>query len=213
MSESGSMPLPRLTLVGKPAPANGADDAELARALIRQDPGITFVAWTRLHPAVDGTLRRLMGPGNDIPDIAQEVFLRFFRHVGKLRDPAALRSFLTGICLRVVRRELRSRWLRRFLHLTATGDAPELAASLDVESREVLQHYYALLERLGAEGRSLYVARHIERLPMAEVAAHHGLSISTTQRRLARVVRRMAAMVEGDPVLAAYVASAPEDEA
>ena len=91
------MPLPRLTLVGKPAPANGADDAELARALVRQDPGITFVAWTRLHPAVDGTLRRLMGPGNDIPDIAQEVFLRFFRHVGKLRDPAALRSFLTGI--------------------------------------------------------------------------------------------------------------------
>ena len=112
-----------------------------------------------------------------------------------------------------MRRELRSRWLRRFLHLTATGDAPELAASLDVESREVLQHYYAMLERLGAEGRSLYVARHIERLPMAEVAAHHGLSISTTQRRLARVVRRMAAMVEGDPVLAEYLASAREDEA
>jgi RNA polymerase sigma-70 factor (ECF subfamily) len=202
-----------LTIVGKAAPASGLDDAELARALIREDPGITFVAWTRLHPVVDGTLRRLMGPGDDLADIAQEVFLRFFRQVGKLRDPAALRSFVTGICLRVVRRELRYRWLRRFLRLSATGDPPELSASLDVESREVLQHYYAVLGRLGAEGRSLYVARHIERLPMAEVAAHHGLSISTTQRRLGRVVRRVAAMVDADPVLAGYLTPAEEDEA
>jgi len=173
------MPAPRLTIVGKPAPEARLDDAELARALIRRDPGITFVAWTRLHPVVDGTLRRL----------------------------------LTGICLRVVRRELRYRWLRRFLRLSATGDPPELSASLDVESREVLQHYYAVLGRLGAEGRSLYVARHIERLPMAEVAAHHGLSISTTQRRLGRVVRRVAAMVDADPVLAGYLTPAEEDEA
>ena len=207
------MPAPRLTIVGKPAPEARLDDAELARALIRRDPGITFVAWTRLHPVVDGTLRRLMGPGDDLADIAQEVFLRFFRQVGKLRDPAALRSFVTGICLRVVRRELRYRWLRRFLRLSATGDPPELSASLDVESREVLQHYYAVLGRLGAEGRSLYVARHIERLPMAEVAAHHGLSISTTQRRLGRVVRRLAAMVDADPVLAGYLTPAEEDEA
>jgi RNA polymerase sigma-70 factor (ECF subfamily) len=207
------MPLPRLTLVGKAPPADGTDDAELARALIRRDPGVTFVAWTRLHPVVDGTLRRLMGPGDDLADISQEVFLRFFRHVGQLRDPAALRSFVTGICLRVVRRELRHRWVRRFLRLTATGDPPELAASLDVESREVLQHYYEVLGRLGAEGRSLYVARHIERLPMAEVAAHHGLSISTTQRRLGRVVRRLEAMVEADPVLAGYLSTGREDDA
>jgi RNA polymerase sigma-70 factor (ECF subfamily) len=207
------MPLPRLTLVGKPPPADRTDDAELARALIRRDPGVTFVAWTRLHPVVDGTLRRLMGPGDDLADISQEVFLRFFRHVGKLRDPAALRSFVTGICLRVVRRELRNRWLRRFLRLTASGDPPELAASLDVESREVLQHYYEVLGRLGAEGRSLYVARHIERLPMAEVAAHHGLSISTTQRRLGRVVRRLEAMVEADPVLVGYLETGREDDA
>jgi len=207
------MPAPRLTIVGKPAPEARLDDAELARALIRRDPGITFVAWTRLHPVVDGTLRRLMGPGDDLADISQEVFLRFFRQVGKLRDPAALRSFLTGICLRVVRRELRYRWLRRFLRLSATGDPPELSASLDVESREVLQHSYAVLGRLGAEGRSLYVARHIERLPMAEVAAHHGLSISTTQRRLGRVVRRLAAMVKADPVLVGYLAPVGEDEA
>lgn len=207
------MPAPRLTIVAKSAPANGSGDAELAEALIRQDPGSTFVAWTRLHPVVDGTLRRLMGPGDDLADIAQEVFLRFFRQVGKLRDPAALRSFLTGICLRVVRRELRYRWLRRFLRLSATGDPPELSASLDVESREVLQHYYTVLGRLGAEGRSLYVARQIERLPMAEVAAHHGLSISTTQRRLTRVVRRLTAMVEADPVLAGYLAPSEEDEA
>src|SRR5262249_18552949 len=101
-----------------------------------------------------------------------------------------------------------------FLRPTVSGDPPEVAAGspADLESREVLRHYYAVLERLGAEARSLFVARQIEELPMEQVAALHGLSISTTQRRLARVVRRAAGRVESDPVLAAYVAGRERGE-
>lgn len=199
------MAAPRLTLVETALPEE-ADDRALALALIRKDKSANQVAWNRLLPVVQATLRRLLGPSSDGDDLVQEVFLRFFRTVVRLRDPEALRSFLFGICLRVVRVELRRRWLGRFLFLTDSGSPPEVAADgVDQDAREAVRRYYRLLDGIGGEARSLFVSRHIERLPLAEVAAVHGLSLSTTQRRLARVTRRVAALVQADPVLAEYV--------
>jgi RNA polymerase sigma-70 factor (ECF subfamily) len=199
--------MPRLTLVGSSPSSDASQDAAVVAALLRKEPGSERTAWLRLRPVVEGTLRRLMGPGNDVADLEQEVFLRFFRSVKLLRDPAALPGFVVGIAFRVVSREMRSRWLRRFFRLSTTGEPPETPTTpVDLESREVLRRYYRILDRIGGEGRSLFVARQIERLPMGEVATLHGLSMSTAQRRLRRVMRRVAAMVEADPVLAAYVA-------
>lgn len=204
------MPI-RLTLVGKPPRVDGGDDLALAEALIRRDPQATFAAWSALHGLATATLRRLSGPGHEVEDLVQEVFLRFFRQVPKLRDPHALRSFLIGICLRVVRGDRRQRWLRRFLRLTDSGDAPEPAVPLrdgDLagDARELVQRYYAILDRLGSLERSLYVARHVERLPLADVASLHGLSDSTARRRLLRLAHRVEAMVDRDPALSAYLA-------
>ena len=199
------MPVPRLSVV-RDSPSTGQrDDAGLVTALLRREPGSERAAWIRFRPIVEATLRRSVGPQGEVSDLAQEVFLRFFQGVHRLREASAVRGFLIGICLRVVGAELRKRWFRRFLRLTSTGESPEQEVRADLESREVLRRYYDVLERIGGQGRSLFVARQIEELPMAEVAALHGLSISTTQRRLRRVVRRVAAMVDADPVLAAYL--------
>jgi RNA polymerase sigma-70 factor (ECF subfamily) len=206
------MAVPHLTLVGQ-APFGPERDASIVQALRRGEAGAPFAAWARLRPDVDRTLRRLMGPDCDVDDLSQDVFLRFFAAVPRLRDPEALRSFLFGICLRVTRRERRSRWLRRLLRLTDDGELPERAAAggPDAEVREVVRRYYQTLDRLGADARSLFIARTIDGLPLHEVAALHGLSVSTAQRRLARATRRVAALVAGDPVLAAYVREQSSD--
>jgi RNA polymerase sigma-70 factor (ECF subfamily) len=113
---------------------------------------------------------------------------------------------LSGICIRVVRREVRRRWLRRWLRLTPAGDVPEVAGpDADPESRQVVDHYYRVLDRLSADARSLFVARHIEGLTLADVAALHGLSVSTAQRKLARARRRIAVLAKSDTVLRAYL--------
>ena len=200
------MAVPHLTLVAEGA-FGPERDASVVQALRRGEAGASFAAWARLRPQVDRTLRRLMGPDAEIEDLSQEVFLRFFSSVPRLRDPGALRSFLFGICLRVTRKERRSRWLRRLLRLTTDGELPEHAAAggPDAEVREVIRRYYRVLDRLGAEARSLFIARTIDGQSLQEVAALHGLSISTAQRRLARATRRVGALVAGDPVLLAYV--------
>jgi RNA polymerase sigma-70 factor (ECF subfamily) len=73
--------------------------------------------------------------------------------------------------------------------------------------------YYAILETVGGQGRSLFVSRYIEGVELVEVARLHGLSISTTQRRLGRVSKRVQAMVRRDPLLAEIAAGQAEDPA
>ncbi len=112
--------------------------------------------------------------------------------------------------MHVVRQEIARRRRSRWLRLTPTGDPPDAAGpSADVESRNVIARYYAVLERLGASDRSIFVARTIEKLTLEEVAEHHGISVSTAQRRLTRATKRVAAMVRQDPSLAALAESDP----
>ena len=182
-------------------------DESLVAALRRGEPRAELTAWNRFSPRVDRTLRRLLGPGEDSgsrEDLLQEVFIRFFKRVNTLRDAAAVSGFLTGIALHVVHGEITRRRRRSWLRLTATGAAPEVSGPHpNSDAREAVARYYRQLETLSVKDRSVFVARTIEGLTLAEVAAAHGLSISTTQRRLLRATKRMAALIRRDPVLVA----------
>jgi RNA polymerase sigma-70 factor (ECF subfamily) len=190
-------------------------DVALVLELRRGEPSAELAAWNRFSPGVDATLRRMLGPsgrtheGADRDDLLQEVFIRFFRRVDTLREPAAVRGFLTAICLRVVQTEIASRKRRRWLRLTDTGAAPDVASAASPgaarEAREAIARYYRLLETLSGRDRSLFVARTIEGLTLEEVAAAHEVSISTAQRRLARASQRIALLVRRDPLLLALV--------
>jgi RNA polymerase sigma-70 factor (ECF subfamily) len=192
------------------SPGDDGSDAALVLALRRGDAHAELEAWNRFSPAVDATLRRLLGPEADREDLLQEVFIRFFRRVGTLREPAAVRGFLTGICLRVVRGEIAVRRARRWLRLTPTGEAPDVPAGpRDDEAREAVVRYYRLLEGLAGRDRSLFVARTLEGLTLEDVASLHGVSVSTAQRRIVHATKRIALLVRRDPLLAAWAEGGP----
>jgi len=192
-----------------PAPSATRTDAEIAEALQRGERAAELEAWNRFAPGTAQTLRRLLGPGADREDLMQEVYLRFFRNIRSLREPAAVRGFLAGICVHVVRQEIARRRRGRWLHLTATGAAPDTTVTHpDPENRDVIARYYRILDQLGGKDRSLFVSRTVEKLTLSEVAEVHGSSVSTAQRRLARATKRVAALVRRDPALAALIGAA-----
>jgi RNA polymerase sigma-70 factor (ECF subfamily) len=180
-------------------------DVALVAALRAGAPGAELAAWNRFAAGVDRTLRRLIGPGPDREDLLQEVFLRFFRRIGTLREPSAVRGFLTGICIHVVHGEIVSRQRRRWLRLTFSGELPEQTSrAADVDAREAVARYYRLLDGLSSTDRSLFVARTIEGLTLDEVATVHGVSVSTAQRKIGRAAKRIAAQVRRDPLLVGF---------
>jgi RNA polymerase sigma-70 factor (ECF subfamily) len=182
-------------------------DVALVEALRRGEPQAELAAWNRFATGVDATLRRLLGPGPDREDLLQEVFIRFFRRISTLREVSAVRAFLGGICVHVVRAEIGRRQRRRWLSLTPTGDLPEGATGLpDFEGREAVTRYYRMIDKLGGKDRSFFVARTIEGMTLEEVALAHEVSVSTAQRRINRATKRVAALVRRDPMLAQFAA-------
>jgi RNA polymerase sigma-70 factor (ECF subfamily) len=189
-----------------------AHDGEraLAQALVARRADAIEPAWRLLRPFVDRTLRRLLGPDRDQEDLLQEVFIRFFRTVPRLRDPDALRPFLFGIALRVVRREMRRRWLGRWSSRTpaAHDDGEQQHAEScagDPLASEAVRRLLRVLSQVSAEDRSLFVARDVEEMELADVAAAHGLSFSTARRRLDRAWTRVRARAARDPILGGYL--------
>lgn len=205
-------PAPRLASV-HPLPQAGrrvADEAALVRAAIEGQEAAIGLLWNRYSRLVRGLLRRSLGPQHDVEDHVQDVFLRFFAQLQRLRDPAAVRSYLVGITVRVARSELRRRRIRRWLFLTEDGELPDAPAMpSDEAAREALARLYRILDGMDDEGRLAFVLRHIEGLELTEVAAALGISLATTKRRLARVTARVFAVVERDPILADYVVQPP----
>jgi RNA polymerase sigma-70 factor (ECF subfamily) len=203
---SADAPPPRLASVHR-LPLDGMDDAALARAIAAGDEAAAALAWRRYAPVVRSVLRRTIGPYEDVEDLVQEVFLRYFRQRGELRDPSALRSFLIGVAMHVAVSELRRRRVRRWLRLTSTGVLPEVSGAplgQEDEAREAMRRLYAVLDRLDDASRLTFVLRYVEGLELVEIASALDVSLATTKRRLAKVTARVLSMVERDPVLPGF---------
>ena len=181
-------------------------DAGLVRAARAGDRRACFAIWSKYAALVQRLVWRFLGPGPDYADVCQEVFLRLFKRLDELREPAALQGFVVSVTLGVARNESRRRRIRAIVGLVpedVLSAAPGLPAQ--DEAREAARALYRLLGTLSAEDRSLFVARFVEKMELTEVAAAHGMSVSTAKRRLARLVARVNTRLESSPVLMEYV--------
>jgi RNA polymerase sigma factor (sigma-70 family) len=182
-------------------------NAEWVEALRGGDPLAQAAAWSRVGRLARRVVGRFFGPGLDPGDLVQEVLLRLAMRLHELRDPDSVAAFIAGVALGVARNQARRARLRRMVGLTPTGEAPEVAvAELDLGARDGLRRFYAILDQASAEDRSLFVARFLEKMEMAEIAAAHGLSFGTAKRRMARAIDRIGRRIQRDPGLAEYLA-------
>ncbi len=202
--------------VGRPRPARpDLDPAQLLVGVLEGEPGAHAAVWDAYSVSVRAVLRRSLGPGADVEDALQEVFLQFFRSAANVREPSALRSFLVGIAVRVASGELRRRRVRRWFFLTSDGQMPEPDASADPaeeQAREAVKRLYEILDGLDDQSRMAFVLRHVERLELVEVAEVMKVSLATVKRKLARVVPVVLARARADALLGRYVAAPANGE-
>ena len=156
-------------------------------------------------------LYRILGPDQEITDLLQDVFLAALGSIDKLRQPEALRGWLTGIAVRKARKCIlrRRRW--RFIQLLPPSDLPEREAVLPpAEVSEALQRTYALLERLPADERVAFALRFIDSMELTDVAAACDVELATIKRRLARAQQTFHALAARDALLREWLQ--PETE-
>jgi RNA polymerase sigma-70 factor, ECF subfamily len=181
------------------------DDAALVRAYSKGEGWAARAIWTRHAPMVYRLLERALGPNGEAADLTQDVFLSTFAGLPTLRDIGALRSFIYSIALRTLKWELRRRRVRRILHLSPSGQLPEVPVrAADSEARQILMRFYALLDKLGTNERTAFVLRHMEGFKLEEIAEHLGVSLATAKRWLSRGTQGVSALVEADRELSNY---------
>ena len=191
-----------LALVVAPDPHHVGDD-HLAYALMAGHDWAITETWHRFAPPVIMMAKRALGSESEAEDVAQEVFHRVFTKRKTLRAPDRLRSFVFSFAIRVRRSELRRKRTRAWLSFHRPETLADLGAEIaDMESRDLLRRFYALLDRLAPRNRLVFALRHLELMTVDEIAAHMELSPSTVKRSLDRASGRLSRWLESDPGLA-----------
>lgn len=156
---------------------------------------------------VERVLFRVLGPDTELADLLQDVFVVALGSIDQVRDPRALRGWLTGIAVRKARKCIvkRQRW--RIIQFFGPADVPEQEALVaPLEISEALRCTYEVMARMPADERVAFALRHIDGMELTSVAAACNVSLATIKRRLSRAQRTFTALASQQPSLAEWLA-------
>jgi RNA polymerase sigma-70 factor (ECF subfamily) len=163
----------------------GEDERALVQALRNGAPWAERALFESYTPHVERILSRILGMHADLDDLVQEVFLRAFQRIEELREPRALRSWLTSIAVFVARETIRTRRRRRWLFFLGADEPLEIAGpSPSPEALAALRAFYEVVATLDPDARIAFTLRFVEGMELAEIAEVCGVSLATIKRRI-----------------------------
>jgi RNA polymerase sigma-70 factor (ECF subfamily) len=161
------------------------DPAVFARALAAGETWAERGLLEQHTGHLERILTHILGRRQDIDDLVQEVFVRAFERVDELREPRALRRWLTAIAVFVARETIRARKRRRWLVFLPPAETPEIpCVDASPELRAAVKAFYEVVGQLDADDRIAFTLRFVEGMELTDVAAACGVSLATIKRRL-----------------------------
>jgi RNA polymerase sigma-70 factor (ECF subfamily) len=138
----------------------------------------------RWHPPLWRYVRRVAGSDEAAKDLAQDVWLRVLRGIGRLRDGSRLRPWLFGIARHTLMDRLRQQYAAV---VDADIDVAELAADQPADSpAEEMAAMEHELERLPVTEREVLTLFYLRELSLGEVAEVLAVPVGTVKSRLFR---------------------------
>jgi RNA polymerase sigma-70 factor (ECF subfamily) len=178
-------------------PEEQADSDEQLAAAAREGESRAFERLLLRHESpVLALLRSLGVPRADREDVAQEIFVRLFRHLGRYRPTQPFRPWLYRVAVNAChdyrhrsRRQRSEQQGSEALLLEASDASPGPSERLrDAENRSLLE---SALESLSERERAVFVLCEMEEMRTREVAKALRISAITVWRHLGRARRRL----------------------
>jgi RNA polymerase sigma-70 factor, ECF subfamily len=190
-----------LSLVVDPDAGN-LSNGDLGRALVSGAAWAYAETWNRFAPMVFGMAARALGSASEAEDVVQEVFYRVLGKAKSLRNAESLQSFIVSFAIRILKWELRRKRARSWLSFHQPEVLVDLACeTLDIESRDLLRHFYAFLANQAPRERLVLSLRYLESMTVEEIAKAMEISVSTVKRSLDRGRRELSHWIETDLAL------------
>jgi RNA polymerase sigma-70 factor (ECF subfamily) len=173
----------------------GDDAALVARA--RGGERWAEEALYRKHgPRLLARVGRLLGDATEAEDVVQEVFVRAFARLDRLREPSAFGGWVLRAAVHRVWGISRWRAVRRRFGLDRGAVAYLAPAPIaSPEERALVAEVEAVLARLATAERIAWSLRVVDGLTLPEVADACGCSLATAKRRIAAARVKIAAEV------------------
>ncbi len=138
---------------------------------------------------------RLLGRDSELDDLVQEVFIEALKSMHSVRDPSAIKGWLSVIAVRVARRKLHMRRMRSWFFGDKESDQrviDELVSKgASTEQRALLGAVFRVLDTVPVAERLAWTLRMIEGEPLEEVARLCDCSLATAKRRVAAAQERI----------------------
>lgn len=175
-------------------------DLDLERARPGDRP-LTIAELYRAHgKAVTRWAARLAGPGLEVDDLVQEVFLIAHQQLASFRAESQIKTWLFGITTNVVRHRRRKERIRGWLlQLVAAQPPPQPTRPTPVETllrREASATVYKALQGMPEKYRTPFVLFEIEGLSGQEICELTGVHPTTLRVHLLRARQRFAKEVQ-----------------
>ena len=152
---------------------------------------------------IERLLYHLAPDWSDRADLTQEVWIRVYRHLNRLQDPARFKGWLSRIATNLFYDELRKR--KRFrspLSLDAPRQLDDGQVDWELPATDpspvdtlMTQEFYGQLQKaiavLPEAFRTTIVLREIQGLSYEEIADMTGVSLGTVKSRIARARHRL----------------------
>jgi RNA polymerase sigma-70 factor (ECF subfamily) len=180
------------------------DDVALAARVAAGDQAAFEAVVVRHQHRVFAFCLRMLRDRAEAEDVAQEVFLAFYRHAGEFRGDAALSTWLFRIARnhslnRIKHLDRRGRGASRSLEALAE-EQPGVLAERDavgaddrIAAAETARAVQAAIGALAEDHRAVVVLRDLEDLSYEEIAEVTGLPVGTVKSRIHRARSALAA--------------------
>ena len=173
-----------------------SDDRQLIQRHLAGDRKAAAQLIRRHERMVLDLATRLLGPGEEARDAAQETFLNLLQALPGFRGEAAFTTWLYRIATNTcIARSKRRRQRRNLEESMETGDIQGAVADGDLSSQELLEQRerHAFLRRaideLAEEYRAVVVLHYLQDMKYEQMAEVLGIPLGTVKVRLFRARR------------------------
>jgi len=176
------------------------DDKALALALKAGEEEALDEIVARFQGRVFAVAYRVLGNREDALDASQEVFLKVYRKIGSWQPTGGFLPWILRMAtnhsidqLRKKRRHPEQSLEEAFVP-TTEGASVEPAAMLTgsaVRAREIEARIRAALPGLSPSQRDVFLLRHYEGLPLADIAESMGCTVGSVKVHLFRALKKL----------------------
>jgi RNA polymerase sigma-70 factor (ECF subfamily) len=196
----------RVVKGGGSSPPTPIDDGQLLAAVRAGDQRAAAAFYDRVRPTVDGTIRRLLGPGDaDHPDLAQQVMIELVFSIDRYRGECSLNGWTSVVAAHAVYKHLRRRQLERAI-FDRSFAGEEVASphrpDRDTDARQTAARISRHLEAIEPAKAWAFVLHDVHGYDLRETAAIMDVSVTAAQTRLSRGRRELQARIDSDRELA-----------